>query len=1771
MSINRNLATFAKDVQTDGSLKGIAVTVTVAGGKFVIDGTSQQDMFLPKGVKFRLDVSDSTNANHPLRFSTTSNGTHGGGSAYTTGVTTSGTAGSSGAYVEVQFQQDAPDQLYYFCSNHSGMGAGAETAPVAVSSYSNSDVDSHLNQSNPTSGYVLSWNGSDYAWVDNAGYTDSDVDTHLNRSSASSSQILSWNGSDYAWVDDQSGSGGIASVAADSTPQLGGSLDVNGNAIVSASNGNIAITPNGSGKIILDGLSFPTSDGSADQVLKTDGSGQLAFVDQSGGGAAGGSLTATASGALTDGSLVAINADGTVSVIKAAVSQSIGTAAQYDAGTSTSANGNALFGKAAYDTNSNRVVVAYKNTADSGHGYAVVGTVSGSSISWGTPVEFRGAGVDHMAISFDSSSNKVLIVYRDYGNSYYGYAVVGTVSGSSISFGSATQFEAGLIQYVDVAFDSNANKHLVVYQDYHDNTYGKAIVGTISGTSVSFGSPTTYVTNEANYSTVTYDSTAQKFLVAWCKATSAAEAAVATISGTSVSFGSTATIASGYYQWMSSAFDSGSGKHIVAYASTGSPYNGNVKVGTISGTSVSFGSAAVVDTNSDSSYYFALSYNPAANKTLFVYNKGGNSGSGYYNIGTVSGTSISFSTSAVFEDGHVVSGNDVIYDPDSEKNILIFSDMDDNAKGKYIVFTQAVAGGATLTAENFIGISDGAYADSATATIQTAGAVDDAQSGLTAGQTYYVQAATGALGLSPDTISVVAGTAISATKLLINPDSDPTVTAYTDADVNTHLNVSSASANQKLSWNGSDYAWTDDATGSGSITATASGALANGDMVVLNSDGTVSVVNNPTAAFSVGSQSTFNSGSTDNRVALTYDTNLNKVVAIYQDGGNSSYLTACVGTVSGTSITWGSEVVIQSHSGDHPSATFDSDQNKVVIMYRNIQAGNIKTHARVGTVSGTSISFSSAFLIFNGQCLYHDCEFDPDTQRIVFFGSNGDQSYRAMYAVGQVSGHHITMGGASYLTSGSAWYFNLSYDTTNNKMVVTYRDNANTRGVAQVGTVSTSGNSISFGSAVVFQNSRVDAPSSCYDSTQNRIVISYMDYDANEDSYIIVGEVSGTSITFGTKILISTSYSNYSQITHDTSTGNNTLVVMYSSVIYVYPINVASSGQTATVGSPSTMFSYGVENYTNDGTVFDPDTNQIIFAYKLNSSGAGSAVAYKSPFDGSTNLTDENFLGVSNAAYANGATATIQTAGSVDDAQSSLTPAQTYFVQESGGIALTPSSPSVVAGTAISATQLLIKSGQAIEKPNTTQVVASGALSDGTKVCVNADGTVSAIASTTLSQNVGTRADFKSGNIYRLSGAVDTSTNKILVVYKDTGDGNKGRCVVGTLSGDTISFGTAVTFYNNTIDDTSVAYDAANDRMVVIFENISSYLTAVVGQISGTSITFGASNTFNSVATSDPSITYDANAQKMLITFYDGTNRGQAIVGTVSGSSISFGSASQFASAYITSTRVNYDPDSQKSIIIYCDYNNASKGTARVATISGTSVSFGTAAIYENQFSDNERLNLTYTNSNKSVIIWGRQSDDHEGRAVVATISGTSISFGTAVRFATSTAWPLGMDVSFESSTGKVVIAFGDNDGVNAYQQAVVGTISGTDLTLGSEIDIYQGEAHTTTMTLAVGGKVVISYHKRDSSSAGSSNVFQPSGTTQNLTATNYIGISDAAYTNGQTATIQVAGATDDAQSGLTAGQLYYVQNDGTLSTTADSPSVIAGTAVSATKLIVKG
>ena len=106
-------------------------TVTVAGGKCVIDGVSQDTLELYEGNTYKFDLSDSSTASHPFRFATAADAA--GSTEYTTGVTTSGTQGQAGAYVQIIVATGAVT-LYYYCSSHSGMGGTANTPTPANNS-----------------------------------------------------------------------------------------------------------------------------------------------------------------------------------------------------------------------------------------------------------------------------------------------------------------------------------------------------------------------------------------------------------------------------------------------------------------------------------------------------------------------------------------------------------------------------------------------------------------------------------------------------------------------------------------------------------------------------------------------------------------------------------------------------------------------------------------------------------------------------------------------------------------------------------------------------------------------------------------------------------------------------------------------------------------------------------------------------------------------------------------------------------------------------------------------------------------------------------------------------------------------------------------------------------------------------------------------------------------------------------------------------------------------------------------------------------------------------------------------------------------------------------------------------------------------------------------------------------------------------------------------------------------------------------------------------
>ena len=203
---------------------------------------------------------------------------------------------------------------------------------------------------------------------------------------------------------------------------------------------------------------------------------------------AGKQVSFTASGNVTSsGKPVILNSDGTVSSVTGATG-SVGSSTQMNSvWYIASSNGR----NAVYDTSNDKVVVFYTdyNGTPSRLGYAVVGTVSSGSISFGTPVVVASAvGMWDFGVAFDSTANKVIITYRDATNTEF-RSQVGTVSGTSISFGSAQQI--GSINYsseVDCIYDATADRVVTMVCDSGN---GAVFVGQVSGTSITWGSAQT--------------------------------------------------------------------------------------------------------------------------------------------------------------------------------------------------------------------------------------------------------------------------------------------------------------------------------------------------------------------------------------------------------------------------------------------------------------------------------------------------------------------------------------------------------------------------------------------------------------------------------------------------------------------------------------------------------------------------------------------------------------------------------------------------------------------------------------------------------------------------------------------------------------------------------------------------------------------------------------------------------------------------------------------------------------------------------------------------------------------------------------------------------------------------------------------------------------------------------------------------------------------------------------------------------------------------------
>jgi len=158
---------------TDGKTYTVKV-VSDSGNKYRFDnfGTSAVTLDLAEGGTYTFDQSDSSMSSHPMQLSTTANGTHGGGSAYSTGVTyqldgstvtasafISGFSSATSRKLIITVAASAPT-LYYYCYYHSGMGGAVNTNSTLGSSNFDGTLQATV-KANTTAGFsIITWTGN---------------------------------------------------------------------------------------------------------------------------------------------------------------------------------------------------------------------------------------------------------------------------------------------------------------------------------------------------------------------------------------------------------------------------------------------------------------------------------------------------------------------------------------------------------------------------------------------------------------------------------------------------------------------------------------------------------------------------------------------------------------------------------------------------------------------------------------------------------------------------------------------------------------------------------------------------------------------------------------------------------------------------------------------------------------------------------------------------------------------------------------------------------------------------------------------------------------------------------------------------------------------------------------------------------------------------------------------------------------------------------------------------------------------------------------------------------------------------------------------------------------------------------------------------------------------------------------------------------------------------------------------------------------------------
>lgn len=448
--------------------------------------------------------------------------------------------------------------------------------------------------------------------------------------------------------------------------------------------------------------------------------------------------------------------------------------------------------------------------------------------------------------------------------------------------------------------------------------------------------------------------------------------------------------------------------------------------------------------------------------------------------------------------------------------------------------------------------------------------------------------------------------------------------------------------------------------GQNDFTVTAKGNIANGAVVVINKDGKAYATFTDSAGTPVQITTNTIAGNTASILVSAYDSVNKKVVLVYEDVGNSEYGTVVVGTVSEGTITFGTPVVFISDTIQGPTIAFSKYTGRIVIGFV-YQASSYQGWAITGLVSGTSVTFSSStvFNSANTDFIAITSHYDPvgaQERMLIAYRNNGNSGYgTAKLATFQTAGN-LTYGAAVVFNSANSDYITCAFDTVNNKGVVAYSSSG---GYAR--STSASGDTLTYGSPVQYETGGVNYNSVVFDESSGVFVVAYEDDSFADKGTATVLSPSGTDLSAGTPVV----FDGKGGSLYEWATYNS----VDKQVMVTYRIGSAAYSVKGTVSGSSITFTNRTEiistNNFNTGSVYDPDTNQLVVFYRNGGVAGNPATALVSTIN---NLSEAKFFGLAAQAISDGQTGTVNGMGSINTSQSSLTIGSNYHVYTDGSL-----------------------------------------------------------------------------------------------------------------------------------------------------------------------------------------------------------------------------------------------------------------------------------------------------------------------------------------------------------------------------------------------------------------------------------------------------------------------------------------------------------------------